>query len=156
MEELRRRVYALALRMGAQREDAEDIAQEAMLRLSRARADGRGIANEGAFALRAGARLAIDRLRKATRHAAGLRQLRGARQAEVEQSEMPLDVATLHSAIAKLPGRQATVIVMRKVMELEYADIAAVLGISIATCHSHCRHGLERLRQILGRQGMDK
>jgi RNA polymerase sigma factor (sigma-70 family) len=55
----------------------------------------------------------------------------------------------LYAAIAKLPPRQAAVITLRKLWELEYREVAELLGISEANCRSHCRHGLNRLRGML-------
>lgn len=152
MKELRRRAYALALRMGVPRQDAEDIAQEVIVRVTRAQADGKIIVHAEAFAVRTGIRLAIDRLREVQGHSRKLRRLGRVRPATAQPAELPEDVARLHRAIAALPDRQAAVIVLRRIMELEYATIADILGITVATCQSHCRYGLQNLRRILGEQ----
>lgn len=52
-------------------------------------------------------------------------------------------------AIAALPKEQREVFLMREVMELPFADIAAAVGISLPTVKSRMRYALERLREAL-------
>lgn len=145
MEELREYVVSMAARFVRCRQDAEDIAQETMLRLLKQRSNGIRIRNERAFATRTASRLAIDRLRAYQR--------RSRRPLQPQRSEAdhppPPDIQRLYDAIASLPPKQSAVITLRKLMELDYADIAEILGISLANCRSHCRHGLRKLADLL-------
>ena len=92
----------------------------------------------------------VDRLRTERSREARNRPLDGAR--PVSDEPPPVEVQRLYDAIAALPPKQSAVITLRKLMELEYADIAAILGISAENCRSHCRHGLQRLRETLGEE----
>jgi RNA polymerase sigma factor (sigma-70 family) len=66
-----------------------------------------------------------------------------------EDPATPSEIERLYAAIAALPPRQAAVVTLRKLMELDYADIAGLLGISVENCRSHCRLALQRLREEL-------
>lgn len=145
LEELREFVVSISARFVRCRQDAEDIAQETMLRLLKQRSNGAGIRNERAFATRTAAHLAIDRLRAERRRS---EKAPRAKPSETDPA-MPAEIQRLYDAIAALPARQAAVITLRKLMELDYADVAAMLGISVANCRSHCRHGLRKLADML-------
>ena len=116
-----------------------------MLRLLKQRSNGTRIRNERAFAARTATYLAIDRLRAEQRRS---RRSPPAQPSETDPA-LPADVQRLYDAIASLPARQSAVITLRKLMELDYADVAATLGISVANCRSHCRHGLRKLASML-------
>jgi RNA polymerase sigma factor (sigma-70 family) len=58
-------------------------------------------------------------------------------------------VERLYAAIAALPPRQAAVVTLRKLLELDYEEVAELLGISVENCRSHCRLALQRLRAEL-------
>lgn len=148
MDELRQRFLAVALRFLRTREDAEDVAQETALRVLKARSNGSHLTDERAFGTRVAARLAIDRLRlRASRR---IEPLPTAAEAPTPaERAAPEDVARLYAAIAALPPKQSAVVTMRKLLEMEYVDIAAVLDISEESCRSHCRLALRRLRQRL-------
>ena len=64
-EELQRHAFAIAYRMLGSVADAEDVAQEAMLRLHRVLADGERIESRQAYLSTVSTRLAIDELRSA-------------------------------------------------------------------------------------------
>ena len=53
----------------------------------------------------------------------------------------------LAEALARLPDKQRTVIVLKVYEEMTFADIAAVLRISANTAASRYRYGVEKLRQ---------
>jgi RNA polymerase sigma-70 factor (ECF subfamily) len=148
VEELRQYAWAVAMRVLAQREDAEDVAQETMVRALRALRNGTPIAAQRAYAGRVALHLAIDRLRRERRRPTDIAQ--AAQQRAKETAPPPPEVERLYAAIAALPPRQAAVITLRKLMELEYADIGGLLGISVENCRSHCRLALRRLRAALG------
>ena len=65
LEESRRRAFAVAYRMLGSVSEAEDVAQETLLRLHRATGEGRRIESPAAFVATVATRLAIDELRSA-------------------------------------------------------------------------------------------
>lgn len=64
-DELRRLTFAIAYRMTGSVNDAEDIGQEAFLRLERARRDGESVESPSAWISTVTTRLAIDHMRSA-------------------------------------------------------------------------------------------
>jgi len=56
-------------------------------------------------------------------------------------------------AVAQLPDDQREVFLMREVMELPFAEIAAVVGVSEPTVKSRMRYALEKLRAALADLG---
>ena len=57
--------------------------------------------------------------------------------------------ALVKAAVARLPARQRTVVVLRIWEGLSYADIAQAVGRTEATVRSHMHHGLAALRKDL-------
>jgi RNA polymerase sigma-70 factor (ECF subfamily) len=50
--------------------------------------------------------------------------------------------------LAELPETQRLAVVLRHVLDLPYAEIAAVLGCPEGTAKSHVSRGLQRLRTL--------
>jgi RNA polymerase sigma-70 factor (ECF subfamily) len=57
--------------------------------------------------------------------------------------------ARVDAAVAALPVEQREVFLMREVMEMPFAEIAAAVGVSEPTVKSRMRYALERLRTAL-------
>ncbi|MEP6654016.1 MAG: RNA polymerase sigma factor [Myxococcales bacterium] len=57
--------------------------------------------------------------------------------------------AQIDRAVGALPDEQREVFLMREVMDLPFAEIAAAVGTSEATVKSRMRYALEKLRQAL-------
>lgn len=55
----------------------------------------------------------------------------------------------LIAALAQLPARQRTVVVLRYHDDLSETDVAQILGVSIGTVKTHSSRGLAHLRQLL-------
>lgn len=148
VEELRRHLLAVVARIVPRGDDAEEVVQEALLRLVAAHSDGREIGDDRAYATRVAMRLAVDRLRRRRGHRAKLHDVARARESVAARETMPEDVRRLYEGIAALPAKQAAVVTLRKLMELDYRDVANILGISQESCRAHCRLGLQRLREV--------
>jgi len=127
------------------------VAQEAVARVLAARARGVAIRDERAYGLQIAARLAITRLRARANGRALEATGVDAGRAPATPIEAPPEVARLYAAIRALPARQAAVVTLRKLCELEYAEVAVLLGISQESCRSHCRRAMERLRAVLAK-----
>ncbi len=140
LDELRPASFAIAYRMLGSVAEAEDIVQEALLRVHRALASGEQIESPRAYVATVTTRLAIDELRSAR---ARRERYVGewlpepivtdtpedpARQAEMADS---LSMAML-VLLESLSPEQRAVLLLRDVFDYDYDEIAAVVGKSEA------------------------
>lgn len=145
------RVYALAKRMLNDMAEAEDITQEAMLKLWKIAPDWRaGEAKVSTWLYRITSNLCIDRLRK--RRTVGLdkapEQVDYSDSAEVSLQKQDRAKA-LHQAMEQLPDRQRLAMVMRHFQELPNPEIAAVLDTSVEAVESLLARAKRTLTEIL-------
>jgi len=155
-------VLAFASRMMAgDRAEAEDIAQEAMLRLWRAAPGWReGEAKVSTWLYRVVVNLATDRIRsrqRRHRHTGGpALELSDAPEAAdaAPGAEARLiaseRMAALDRALAALPGRQREAVVLRHIEGLSNPEIAAVLGVGVEAVESLTARGRRGLAHALG------
>jgi RNA polymerase sigma-70 factor (ECF subfamily) len=157
-----RSVYNLALSILKKKEDAEDVTQEAYLRLWRASSELKLEGSLKLYILRTAHNLALDIIRK------------NSRRAEVDtvildsDGEFELDIAddspdsrpdasylrkvekeTVQQSIEELPEAARKIIVLRDIEGLSYTEIAAMLGIAEGTLKSKLSRARERLRKII-------
>jgi len=148
VEEIRAIALATARRFLHRPQDAEDVAQEVVVRALRAQSNGHPVVHPPAFAVTVATRLAVDRLRRQHRD----RDRAAAREREQPRfgdADSSLDANRLYEAVASLPPQQAAVITLRKLYEMEYAEVAAILGLSEVHCRVLCSQGIKRLRALL-------
>ena len=133
--------YRTAYRLLGDRQEAEDVAQEACARacLRWSRLD-----DPAAWVARVSANLSLDRWRRL--------QTAAKHRAERVDLTLPEDARRidLHRALETLPGRQRQVIVLRYLADLTEDQTAAVLGCAVGTVKSHASRGLAALRTALG------
>jgi RNA polymerase sigma-70 factor (ECF subfamily) len=152
------RVLAYATRLlGGDRAEAEDVAQETMLRLWRVAPDWRqGETKVTTWAYRVATNLCIDRQR--SRRRKGLVGLDDAPDlpepgpgAESRlQDAQRLDA--LHIALAALPDRQRQAVVLRHIEGLTNPDIAQILEIGVEAVESLTARGKRALAALLAGQ----
>jgi RNA polymerase sigma factor (sigma-70 family) len=145
------RVLGFAARMlGGDRAEAEDVAQEAMLRLWRIAPEWRsGEAKVSTWLYRVVTNLCTDRLRgKKRRRAVGLEDAPdvadGGRSVEsvlVENDRM----AALNAALETLPDRQRQAVVLRHIEGLSNPEIAEVMDIGVEAVESLTARGKRAL-----------
>jgi RNA polymerase sigma-70 factor (ECF subfamily) len=141
VEDLRPLAFAVAYRMLGSVAEAEDVTQEALLRLH----DARGVENREAVLTTVATRLAIDvlrsaRVRRETYTGAWLPEpLVEEDAARKVEDEEAVSLAFL-VLLERLNPDERAVLVLRESFDYEYADIAEILGISAANA-----------RQILSR-----
>ena len=150
------RVVSHATRTLGNRADAEDVAQEAMLRLWRAAADWQpdGAARPATWLYRVTANLVVDRLR------------RGGRSVGLDDPDTLLDerdtaeagliqqgrMAALDAALARLPERQRQAVVLRHIEGLANPEIAEILEVSVEAVESLTARGKRALAAALAGQ----
>lgn len=156
IEAYRDRPYRIAWRMLGDAAEAEDVAQEALLRLwSHAgewRPGGPGVA---AWLARVATNLCLDRLRR--------RRFTGDDEVPEQVDESPLADATMDeetmrtktmTAIQSLPERQRAAIVLTYYEEQGNAAAAEMLEMNIKAFESLLLRARQALRAALARQGL--
>jgi RNA polymerase sigma-70 factor (TIGR02957 family) len=140
LDELRPGAFAIAYRMLGTVSEAEDIVQEALLRLHRARSEGERIESPRAYVSTVVTRLGIDQLRSARRRRETYvgewlpeplltsDEDDPARRAELADS---LSLAFL-VVLETLSPEQRAVFLLREVFDYPYAEIAGIVGKSEA------------------------
>ncbi len=134
---------------------ADDLAQEAGLRLLRAGREGE-IREPRAWLFHAGANLARDALRRRlTWHAASdalAHDAPASAPAPDELAAIEQDLGALSGAIAALPAQARRILLLARVEGQSHKEIARALGIAPKTVENHLGRAVARLAELLGRR----
>lgn len=154
------KIISLAWRLVGRREEAEDIAQEAFLRLFKSLDTFRGESSIGTWLYRTVTRLAIDHLRRERLK----RKIFFLRSNDAEDAD-PVDLAVDPSAspqeqllaretagrmqqvLQALPARQRAVFILRHQEGLALKEIAATLGLEEGTVKAHLHRAVSQFRK---------
>ena len=131
------RLVALAWRVLGDRAEAEDVAQEALLRLAGADVRTRPDDEVAAWLRRVAMNLAFNRARDRRRAAARVDrsarlEVAPATEAVVEAVLVEEQATAVRAALLALPERQRAVLLLRH-SGYRYAEIAATLGIAVGS-----------------------
>ena len=157
MEKHEARMYAVALRMCGNREDAQDCLQDAMIRIYKALPTFKGQSSFSTWAYRITMNTCLDDLRrKKTRQASSLDAMLDLGWSPADEENTPersygeKEVRReLSKAIQSLPEDMRAAVVLRDVQGFSYEEIASMLNINIGTIKSRISRGREKLREIL-------
>ncbi|MCP3176069.1 sigma-70 family RNA polymerase sigma factor [Desulfuromonas sp. KJ2020] len=156
-------ILSLATRLIGDRDEAEDIAQEAFLRLHRSLGTFRGDSKISTWLYRTVSRLAIDHLRREQRR----RKLFFFRKSDDEEQPDPVESAAapdpspreallaqetqrrLNTVLKKLSPRQRAVFILRHQEELPLKEIARILELEEGTVKAHLHRAVTVLRHEL-------
>jgi len=154
-----RRVFGLLMRMLGNREDAEDVAQEAFLSLHRHGHRFRHQARFSTFVFRVAANAALNRRRTLGRKNARIRQLKLRQEAGSDLPSAPRDPesmaagaqiqAQVQEALLRLPDDLRMATVLYDIEGLSYREIATVLKIPEGTVKSRIHRARSALRARL-------
>lgn len=151
-------VFSTALRMSGRPDDAADVAAEAFLRAYSAL---RGYSPDriGQLQLRAWLLTIVLNLLRNEARAASRRPAQvgleawapvdGGCEGPEEHAQRHDGQARLGDLLTELPDAQRTAVVLRHVVGLPYAEMAAVMGCPEGTAKSHVARGLHRLRALI-------
>ena len=147
------RVLAQATRMLADQAEAEDVAQDAMMRLWKIAPDWRqDEAQVSTWLFRVVANLCTDRLRK--RRGVSLDQIAEPVDPQLSAPARMQENArmrALSAALADLPERQAQAVALRHLEGLSNPQIAQIMDISIRSVESLTARGKRALADSLGK-----
>lgn len=135
--------------------EAEEVAQEALIRLWRNADAWEPRARVGTWLHQVVYRLAIDRLRRRRPHV-DIDDLEEVLEDEAPSPERLLarvdDVRQVHEALDRMPDRQRAVIVLAHFQELSQAEASAIMGMSQHAYESLLARARRRLRGLLAGQ----
>ena len=155
------KLVGLAWRLVGTREDAEELAQEAFLRLHRSLPDFRGDSLIGTWLYRTTTRLAIDFLRRERikRKVFFFRQdndspdpvelARDCRQTPGEIFQTQEAMRSLRKSLQNLSSRQQVIFMLRHYEGLALKEIAEHLGLETGTVKAHLHRAVTQLRKDL-------
>jgi RNA polymerase sigma factor (sigma-70 family) len=151
------RVLRLAVRMLGDPAEAEDVAQEAMLRLWRIAADWRrGEAQVSTWLYRVASNLCTDRLRRRRTVTIDAVPEPEDGRPSVTDGLMEADRATaLQAALDRLPERQRQAVVLRHLEGLSNPEIAEVMDIGVEAVESLTARGKRALTAALAGRRKD-
>jgi RNA polymerase sigma-70 factor (ECF subfamily) len=145
LERHEREIFAYALRLTGDRDDADDVYQETFLAAFRGWPPPRR-GQERAWLYRIATNKVIDRARKAKR-LVRMSLVTDLRLAAPERDGVSL--ADLAAAVKVLPEGQRAAFVLRKVQGLEYADVARVLECSEEAARSRVAEAMKKVREAM-------
>ncbi|MBO4297377.1 MAG: sigma-70 family RNA polymerase sigma factor [Clostridia bacterium] len=154
------RMYAVALRMCGNREDAQDCMQEAMIRIYRAISTFKGQSSFATWVYRITMNSCLDELRRRkARTSTSLDAMLENGFSPSDEYDTPEHYSLqaeqrrlLERAIAGLPEDMRAAIVLRDIQGCSYDEIAEALETNVGTIKSRISRGRERLRSVLSQQ----
>lgn len=133
-------------RFGFAEEEVDDILQECLIRVWQGSSDFRGISTVNTWACRIAVNLAISELRR--RKVTPTWQPPAVLDTEAAWDRLQ-QAEVVREAVAALPLRLRTVVILREFEGLPYRTIAEILGVPIGTVMSRLHKARERLRRRL-------
>lgn len=160
-------MLTLARSMMGDRDEADDVVEDALVRIHGAAPGFRGERGLRTWTLRIVANLCRDRLRRGKFSAGDPEVLDPLAHAGLvvnptagwdRDLDLERQLAALERGLAELPHDQREAVILRDRLELSYEDAAATIGISVAALKSRLFRARETLRSRLGeeRAGHDR
>mgnify|MGYP006288723443 CR=1 FL=1 len=142
------RIRAVCLRILGNPADADDATQNALIRITRSIDSFDGRSSLDTWVYRIATNAALDELRRRNRRPLSLV---GDHDVESpDQMSLVDDSDEMARALAALPEDYRVAVVLRDIGDLDYDQIADVLGIPGGTVRSRIARGRARLAEILG------
>ena len=152
------RIHAICRRITANAADADDAAQETLIKIVRSLDGFDHRSSVSTWIHRIATNTALDEIRRRTRRPALSAVADPGSQTERVDERSTADIegfadqAILDAAIARLPDDQRAAVVLRDTIGLDYLEIAEVLGIAPGTVKSRISRARQRLMADLNDQ----
>ena len=148
------RVFAIALRMTGNHEDARDAMQDVFVSALRALRSFRGDAQLSTWIHRVAVNASLDVLRKRKRHTAQPLEEAGERPSDDiapdDAAARAARAAEVQRALREVSGEHRAVLVLHDLQDLDYAETAAALDIPVGTVKSRLHRARLEMARILG------
>jgi RNA polymerase sigma-70 factor (ECF subfamily) len=155
-----REVWALAYARWMNAETAQDIMQEAFLRLWKQRRDGTRILNPRAWLLRVARNLAEDHAKSAfsrngTQPPQTMNGVQGKGRPPLERLEQQETFAQVRAILRQMPEADREILTLRYALDYDSEEIAEVLAIQVTAVHMRLSRARQRLAERLTGQGIE-
>jgi RNA polymerase sigma-70 factor (ECF subfamily) len=155
VERHRRAVYQLCYRFLGNHEDASDLSQDVFLRAYRGLRSFRGQSTLATWLYRIGVNVCLNRVSAKTT-LGKLTEPIEEKQFVDPRAESASDLmlkderaARVRAAIARLPRKQRTTLILRTYHDMSHQEIADVLGSSVGAVKANFFHALGNLKKLL-------
>lgn len=152
---LKDKLFRLAMRITFDREEAEDITQETLIKVWQNKDSWDEIDNMEAYCLTICRRLAIDSVRKKGVQAERVQDIADyhlsttSNHTPEEILDQKQRVALVHQIIDQLPETQRTVIQLRDIEGLSYDEIAQITALSPSQVKVYLHRARTKIREML-------
>jgi RNA polymerase sigma-70 factor (ECF subfamily) len=145
---LRQTLFAVALKMLQNREDAEDVVQETLLRLWSIRQQLDAVLNTAAFAVQTTKNICIDRLRT-SREKTQIDDLNLGADIKTPYSQTETNdlIAVVKTIVENLPELQKIIIRMRDIEGYELNEIAEITATQISAVRMNLSRARKKVKE---------
>lgn len=143
------RIHLVCRKVLRNPQDAADARQEAMLAIARKIGTYEGRTDFGGWVYRVATNAAIDLHRRAYRREDATDRFSHIRSPDSTTSVIVRTRMDVELALDQLPEEYREAVVLRDIGDLEYADIAEILGVPVGTVRSRIARGREMLARTL-------
>lgn len=145
-------VRAVCHRIVIDRHDADDAVQNALIAIVRALPSFDGRSKFSTWVYRIATNAALDEVRRIRRRPLPV-DTEILAPAPVADGSAAVDAQiAVRGALEKMPEEFRVAMVLRHVADLDYAEIAEILGVPVGTVRSRLSRGREQLAELLGNQ----
>ena len=157
VEAFQDRLVRYAFRRLGNLHDAEDVAQEVLVRACDSRGERRQVLCVSAYLYRMASNCCTDHLRMRSRRRISPKEMEvmqlPSRQPDgLQEAAAAEELRRIEALLRRIPARHAEVVRLRVLDELHLNEIAEVIGCPLPTVKSRLRYGLEKLRKIVVRE----
>jgi RNA polymerase sigma-70 factor, ECF subfamily len=149
----KRRVYGMVARIAGP-QDAEEVSQEVFMRIYRGLVKFRGESALDTWVYRLTVNAALSHVQRRPARAEGEEALAHLPGREGPPRDPRLQ-ARLQGALADLPSGYRAVLVLHDVEGLSHEEISDILGCRVGTSKSQLHKARNRMRELLGMEGVD-
>lgn len=149
LDELRRRMVRLAVKFVWNRDDAEELVQEAF-KIAASGGPGIGEYRFGPWMVRTVTNLCLNHRRKRKPEPLQSWMDPPLEDGPVETVERTERLERLRTAIDRLPPQQRAALVMRTMQQMAYEEIAQVMELSVSAVRAHVHLARQRLAGWVG------
>lgn len=152
---LRDKLFRIALRITCNREEAEDIVQDIMLKMWQLRSEWHTIENKEAYCCTMSRNLALGRLALKDNQSENVEEARLSALAEENSPTGELEEAEirglLRNCIARLPANEKSVMELRDLEGMSYKEVASTLQVTEAQVKINLFRARKKIKEMFSK-----